>query len=262
MNSLEMLGEYSSSSDEESISISKTNTASSQKSKLVVPDAICALYATEQTEHNDPTKHQGRVRSFQHVKGNWATFLYIPYPNPHCNELRSYVEDLLQFQGLDHWKIVDDFHLSVSRTSAIPHHFIEPLVEGIQGCAQKLSPVILNFSCDLKFYVNDEKTRSFCGFEVTSPFILAKLQTLVDHINKPLKDYKCDSYYENPSFHISISWTLGNIFEQNWKKQLEIFQTHWSEVFIESPELFSFEANNLVCKCGNRLFTFEISYKS
>lgn len=28
--------------------------------------------------NNDPTSHQGRVRLFEHERGNWATYIYVP----------------------------------------------------------------------------------------------------------------------------------------------------------------------------------------
>jgi len=64
---------------------------------------------------------------------------------------------------------VDDFHLSVSKTVVIPHHFIEPMIEALQNQLLKFSAFDLTFSAlDMKFFVNDEGTRSFCGFEVSS----------------------------------------------------------------------------------------------
>ena len=32
----------------------------------------------EEVECNNPDFHDGRIRSFQHVRGNWATLVYIP----------------------------------------------------------------------------------------------------------------------------------------------------------------------------------------
>ena len=32
----------------------------------------------ESDELEDGLKHEGRVRSFAHVRGNWATYVYIP----------------------------------------------------------------------------------------------------------------------------------------------------------------------------------------
>uniref|UniRef100_H2Y8C0 U6 snRNA phosphodiesterase n=1 Tax=Ciona savignyi TaxID=51511 RepID=H2Y8C0_CIOSA len=258
MTSLDKLREYASSSEEDSSSGLKTISPENKRTKLPLPDVICSLSDPTNTEYNnDPSKHQCRIRSFDHVKGNWATFLYIPYPEEFSEELKINVFDLFQFSGIDGWNVVDSFHMSISRTSAIPHHYIEPLVDAIKDSVRTFNTLDLMFSSKLKFYVNDEKTRSFCGFQISCPLLITKLQYYVDRINQPLKDYGCDGYYSNPSFHISIAWTLGNIFDQNWKMLLHKFQIHWLEVFTNCPELFSFKANCLACKCGNRLFKFE-----
>ena len=68
------------------------------------------------------------------------------------------------------WSVTEDFHLSLSRTVAIPHHFIDPLVESLRSKFADLNKFTISFSSsDLRFYVNDEKTRSFLGFEVICP---------------------------------------------------------------------------------------------
>ena len=41
----------------------------------------------------DKIHHQGRTRSFAHERGNWATHLYLPYPEQLQNELQEYCND-------------------------------------------------------------------------------------------------------------------------------------------------------------------------
>ena len=67
------------------------------------------------------------------------------------------------------WFISDDFHVSLSRTVVVPHHFIEPLVESLRSKFANINKFVVSFSSqDLRFYVNDVKSRSFIGFEVFS----------------------------------------------------------------------------------------------
>ena len=45
-----------------------------------VPAGIVKMFgeAEDTTHEDDPLNHDGRVRSFKHERGNWATYVYIP----------------------------------------------------------------------------------------------------------------------------------------------------------------------------------------
>ena len=49
------------------------------KPSLPLPESIRQLGANNKTSNkDDPLKHGGRIRSFPHEEGNWATLVYIP----------------------------------------------------------------------------------------------------------------------------------------------------------------------------------------
>jgi hypothetical protein len=48
------------------------------RNQLPLPDSIIKLFDKEKDHEDDPSKHGGRVRTFAHEKGNWATLVYIP----------------------------------------------------------------------------------------------------------------------------------------------------------------------------------------
>lgn len=46
---------------------------------MPVPDSVLHMFLdTEEEPVDDPEKHGGRVRTFPHERGNWATHVYVP----------------------------------------------------------------------------------------------------------------------------------------------------------------------------------------
>ncbi|EEZ99947.2 U6 snRNA phosphodiesterase-like Protein [Tribolium castaneum] len=81
---------------------------------------------------DDPTLHEGRLRSFPHERGNWATYVYIPYEaNEGLHRLISRIADSSQVENIE-LKYFDHFHLSLTRTVILRHHLIEPFVNTIR----------------------------------------------------------------------------------------------------------------------------------
>lgn len=47
--------------------------------RFPVPDSVLSMFSgVEEGPEDDSTKHGGRIRSFPHERGNWATHIYIP----------------------------------------------------------------------------------------------------------------------------------------------------------------------------------------
>jgi hypothetical protein len=47
--------------------------------RLPVPDSVLNMFPnTEEGPEDDSAKHGGRIRTFPHERGNWATHIYIP----------------------------------------------------------------------------------------------------------------------------------------------------------------------------------------
>lgn len=47
--------------------------------RLPVPDSVLHMFLdTEEEPEDDREKHGGRVRTFPHERGNWATHVYVP----------------------------------------------------------------------------------------------------------------------------------------------------------------------------------------
>ncbi|XP_046557141.1 U6 snRNA phosphodiesterase-like [Haliotis rubra] len=226
---------------------------------LPLPSAIQKLYddGTEKTRRVDNSKHCGRIRSFAHVEGNWATFVYVPV-TPDDRLLELFTSLLSCLRPLK-FQLMSDHHVTLSRTVVIRHHWIESLRDSLKENLSSCDGCI----CDIvqpRLYTNDEKTRTFLSLEVQEEG--THLRHYVDVVNKCFKEFRLQSYYENPSFHISIAWCLGDVtadvtdqkFRQ-MKKMVQVFGR-------ENPDLSVLEVQEIECKSGNKVFRFPLQQDS
>ncbi|XP_054934988.1 U6 snRNA phosphodiesterase 1 isoform X1 [Physeter macrocephalus] len=126
--------------------------------KLPVPDSVLDMFpGTEERPADDSAKHGGRVRTFPHERGNWATHVYVPY------EAREEFLDLLEVL-LPHAQTyvprlvrMEAFHLSLSQSVVLRHHWILPFVQALKGRVASFQRFC--FTADrVKIYTNQEKT--------------------------------------------------------------------------------------------------------
>ena len=131
---MDLVCQYGTDSDEEDTSPSDELPA--KKMRLPVPTQIQAMFkenAGSSDEGGGETKkrkravdrHQDRIRSFPHVRGNWATCLLAELKRPLLDDLAVLQERLYQAANNDTIKIQPEIHLSLSRTVAFPLHWIE-----------------------------------------------------------------------------------------------------------------------------------------
>ncbi|KAM7540841.1 hypothetical protein Aperf_G00000035033 [Anoplocephala perfoliata] len=150
------LVEYSSSdSDEES----------HEKGSLVLPPFTCDIKG-DTVRFLEPSKSSestGLVRSFAHQHGNWATSVYLPATEALTRflyTLMDLVKPLLS-QSNREFYICEEFHLSLSRTWPILHHWIAGFERMLHDISTKYPrPFVKLEKAD--FLVNDEGTRCLC----------------------------------------------------------------------------------------------------
>lgn len=129
--------------------------------RLPLPGCVLAMFPDEvnpQTE--DSSLHGGRVRSFKHERGNWATYLYVPCksnleknkslwgPDFSCRvlclllspdhpeeEFQELLEELLSVAGTRGVAMTpqEEFHLSLSQTVVLRHHWIQPFTQSLRA---------------------------------------------------------------------------------------------------------------------------------
>ena len=83
---------------------------------------------------DDPSLHDNRIRSFPHVRGNWASYIFIDPKNEiDFGPLQS---SILKFLAENHssleCKTINGPHLSVSRVFTLQFHWISSFVQELQ----------------------------------------------------------------------------------------------------------------------------------
>ncbi|XP_069409001.1 U6 snRNA phosphodiesterase 1 isoform X3 [Ovis canadensis] len=176
--------------------------------RLPVPDSVLHMFAgTEEGPVDDSAQHGGRVRTFPHERGNWATHIYVPYEAGEefldlldallCHA-QTYVPRLVRMEA---------FHLSLSQSVVLRHHWILPFVQALKDRVASFQRFC--FTADqIKIYTNQEKTRTFVGLEVTSGH--AHFLDLVAEVDRVMEEFDLSTFYQDPSFHISLAWCVGD----------------------------------------------------
>lgn len=158
--------------------------------------------------------HEGRVRSFPHQRGNWASYVYVSCKclksffekkklivfisgpiNDSIVELQNNIKNIVKsINGLE-INLFEKSHISLTRTIVLQHHWIDifktSIVEQLKDVKSK--SIDLN---NLMFYSNDEKTRTFIGINITLESDMNYLNDLVRRMNICLSDFKLPPYYE------------------------------------------------------------------
>ncbi|KXJ78759.1 hypothetical protein RP20_CCG003025 [Aedes albopictus] len=205
---------------------------------------------------NDPSKHQGRVRSFAHERGIWASYVFIDY-----NEIDAF--DDLQRQliakaskdlQLD-LNRVDNLHLSLTKTFVLRHHNIAAFVENVRSAVSGTRRFRIALS-DLAVYTNEENTRTFLAVKVADQSY-GPLSSLVATLDTSMKEYKLPTFYQDPSFHISFLWCLGNrrkLLEDSMTSLQETFAALYEEEYCD----MNVNVKQLHFKCGNKYYSFDL----
>lgn len=104
------------------------------KTRLPVPGCVLAMFPEEEDpETDDKSLHDGRIRSFKHERGNWATYVYFPYPPD--EDFIELMEELLEAAGAHGVLLTQqrEFHLTVSQTVVLRHHWIQPFTQSLKA---------------------------------------------------------------------------------------------------------------------------------
>ncbi|XP_037821000.1 U6 snRNA phosphodiesterase isoform X2 [Lucilia sericata] len=155
---------------------------------------------------DDPSKHDGRIRSFKHERGNWATCVYLPVDNNLLEDIQDICLDHLEEKL--HFKASSEMHISLTKTVVLQYHLIESFVSTLQNALQTLESFTVSLD-NLKVYTNAERTRTFLALKVDNLYF-DKMLNILQKVDKVMKDFKLATFYEDPSFHISILWCTGD----------------------------------------------------
>uniref|UniRef100_A0A182QX31 U6 snRNA phosphodiesterase n=1 Tax=Anopheles farauti TaxID=69004 RepID=A0A182QX31_9DIPT len=223
---------------------------------LKLPSPIFRFNDKENDISNDNSKHQGRIRSFPHERGNWATFIYIDYNDSDgWIELQDECKALLTKASSLVVEPIEQMHLSLSKTVTLQYHNITPFVGKVRDrlARQRRFPVIFS---GLQVYVNEERTRTFLGVRVSEDFY-QELEKIVSELDETLRDYRLPVFYTERAFHVSILWCLGDR-EREMREQMEPLGAVFDRVYEEEYSDISRPVKTIWLKCGHKTFQFEL----
>ncbi|KDR11881.1 U6 snRNA phosphodiesterase isoform X2 [Zootermopsis nevadensis] len=233
----------------------KRRSNNEDKEKLPLPPALMSLFPGSKDPVDNPVEHDGRIRSFPHERGNWSTYIYIPFePGP---AVSSFVDVVLECCKMSvPVKPIDDHHISLTRTVVLRHHWINSFMESVQHCIKELPSFSLGFN-NVGVYCNEQKTRTFIGLTVAAGH--KSLIAAADILNKCLADFKLPPFYKEPSFHMSLAWCVGNNVEQIERDVLPQLQVAFQHFMHAQNDQWTLNVVQLQCKSGNKLSSFQLA---
>ncbi|CAL5364074.1 unnamed protein product [Camellia sinensis] len=180
-----------------------------------------------------PSGKASRIRSFPHVKGNYALHVYIPVriPSAPMKELAQFLKKVssrvpglnaididipLNILCTDDLKLEQaslgrEFHISLGRTVPIQRHQIDSVVAILCQKLQFQSRYWIDFN-EWEVFVNDDHTRSFLSIAVkTKGLAEVDIRKQIQAVNEVYKLHNLPEFYKDPRPHVSLAWALGDI---------------------------------------------------
>ena len=224
-----------------------------KKIKLVphkhpVPLSICRMFEDTQ----EASRSDGRVRSFPHVQGNWASFVFVELASVELiqNVARIILKELIDSKNI--YIPFEQFHISLSRTVPIPYHWIQPILSSLRSIADRTHPFSVSFS-GLKLLANEDNTRTFLVLVVE----LGEdtLTSLVGGVDGILCEYKLPCFYRPVSLHCSVLWTLFGATETT----KSTVNTLWDRKVAEVLSGVEFKVESLKFQTGHKMYNLNFS---
>ncbi|XP_050223896.1 uncharacterized protein LOC126673704 [Mercurialis annua] len=232
-------------------------------SLLVPPNSIDYLQACQ----------PNRVRSFEHVEGNYALHVYIPVhipatskkeiilflkkvstlvPGLHVVDVDIPLDTLRKDdRKLEQIAVGREFHISLGRTVPIRVHQIDSVVSMLRQRLQLKKPYWIDFS-KWEVFVNDEKTRTFLSLEVVTGG-LAEITKQIESVNLVYKLLNLPEFYKDPRPHISLAWAMGDISDSMKRVVKEEMNKSSSRVSSQN-HIFTCKFSGIECKIGNKTY--------
>ncbi|XP_058448701.1 U6 snRNA phosphodiesterase 1 [Malaya genurostris] len=249
---MQNLLQYSSSGSDDDENVS--SCAKLPSSENLLRSKLDTMPAAEQ----DSNEHQGRIRSFPHERGIWASYVFIDY---------SSVDPIREFQQLIIDKClqkiqlellpVDKLHLSLTKTFILRHHNISAFIENVRSVLKGCKRFTILLS-ELAIYVNEEHTRTFLALKIHDNST-GYLNQLVEKLDGCMRLYKLPEFYKDRSFHVSILWTLGDQ-RQLLEEVLDEFQQTFALFYEDEYCDMNANVRQIHFKCGNKYNSFELLY--
>lgn len=152
-------------------------------------------------------------------------------------------------------KYFEEYHISLTRTVILRHHWINLFVDTLKETLPQHHRFMVLLDT-LTVYCNEEKTRTFIALEIKTGH--NSLCKIVNALDKCLGEFNLQKFYENPSFHLSIAWCLGDR-----TAELQHYLPQFNQELEQLMEEFTQEnwyvyVDKILCRSGNKLFSFNL----
>ncbi|XP_053696090.1 U6 snRNA phosphodiesterase 1 [Sabethes cyaneus] len=244
---------YSSDSDDNE----NTKPANDKnETKLPLSKNLLRLEKTEEPSTKNVEKHQGRIRTFPHERGIWASYVFIDYNDIDAiNDLQQLLVDQVSNDSSLELNRVDNLHLSLTKTFILRHHNIPTFVDNVKSELHSIKRFTILLS-DLAVYCNEEHTRTFLAIKI-HPNSCGPLENLVEKLDHCMRLYKLPEFYTDRSFHVSILWALGDQ-RKKLSERLEDLQRSFASFYEEEYCDMNVNVRQIHCKCGNKYYEFDL----
>eukprot|EP00094_Tigriopus_californicus_P009868 TCALIF_09515-PA protein Name:"Similar to Usb1 U6 snRNA phosphodiesterase (Rattus norvegicus)" AED:0.03 eAED:0.03 QI:0/0/0/0.5/1/1/2/0/260 len=223
--------------------------------KLPLPSVLFGPLEIPQDVQDDPNLHQGRIRSFPHVKGNWATYVYVSGLEGTLSDIELLQHDLQMVCAELPIKLeqIEDPHLSLSRVVTIKYDWIQPLMSSLKRSLAPFPRFKIKFM-DIYILLNEEKTRTFICLGLDQSDRI--LRDLVSVIDANLAEFDLPAFYAQPKFHISLLWALGDQ-TLAFKARLPALRATFIS-WLDTLPSKDVQVSQLKSKSGNKIFMFPL----
>jgi len=137
----------------------------------------------------------------------------------------------------------DEYHISLSRTFPMRHHFIKPFIALLEKNLSGLPGFMVDLN-EYQYFTNDDKTRSFFSLRVVN----AKdhVCNIISLIDNALAEFDFPVYYKNPYPHLTIGWGPGDSISNLSVKEGTILNN------------FNMYVSKIECKIGKWTYVFKL----
>uniref|UniRef100_A0A1B6INN0 U6 snRNA phosphodiesterase n=1 Tax=Homalodisca liturata TaxID=320908 RepID=A0A1B6INN0_9HEMI len=238
------------------INSSKPNNSTN---RLPLPSSIVQLYKnasdTNRVPEDNPEQHDGRIRSFPHQRGNWSTYVYIPYSEEEgFSTLLCRLKECAAHMGVA-FKVVPEPHVSLTRTVVLLHHWIDNFITSVRSSLGHLPKFTVQLGAPA-VYCNEERTRTFLGLRAVTG--VTELCATTHALDECLAEFRLPPFYLDPSFHMSVLWVVGDL-RATLEPLLPTLQAELETHAVEYPHELRLDVSQCLCKCGNKSFVFPLA---
>ncbi|XP_037094845.1 U6 snRNA phosphodiesterase-like [Pollicipes pollicipes] len=214
---------------------------------LPLPDAVQQMFGPAERHEDRPEEHGGRMRGFAHVRGNWSTYVFIPYDaSPVFHSLvQTCVTICEPFVRLT---VQEEFHVSLTRTVVLKHHWMQSFMASVRQALESYGSFQLALG-PARVYVNDEGTRTFLGLTVSAGGVA--VAGVSRRLDRCLAEYGLPPFYQEGSFHLSIAWCTG---DHSAAFQRLLPELDMAVAGYASQTRLSCDVTEVHCRYGNRRF--------